>query len=157
MKTKRLPLVIVVLLVSVLAWADDSGSCGQNVTYKYVEATNTLTITGTGPMADYSSNTIPWRNYNKEIKKVVIESGVSTIGESAFYGCSKLASAIIPSTVTTIKHSAFGGCWELKSIVIPNGVISIDNSVFTNCYHLGSISIPQSVISIGNYCFYDCI
>jgi hypothetical protein len=145
MKTKRLPLVIVVLLVSVLAWADDSGSCGQNVTYKYVEATNTLTITGTGPMADYSSNTIPWRNYNKEIKKVVIESGVSTIGEEAFFNCTSLLSATIPNTIITIKNAAFYNCYELKSINIPSSVVSIEANAFSRCSALESITIPKGL------------
>ena len=153
MKTKRLPLVIVVLLVSVLAWADDSGSCGQNVTYKYVEATNTLTITGTGPMADYSYNTIPWRNYNKEIKKVVIESGVSTIGEDAFSDCTNLLSATIPNTITTIKKAAFYNCYELKSIIIPSSVVSIEANAFSRCSALESITIPKSLTSIGQRAF----
>ena len=93
---------------------------------------------------------------NSNVKKVVIEDGVTSIGESAFYGCSSLTSITISDRVTSIGNSAFYGCLNLTSITIPDGVISIGNDAFAGCGSLTSITIPDSVTSIGNYAFYDC-
>ena len=71
-------------MVVAKAFADDSGKCGDNLTWTYVEATQTLTISGSGAMYDYSynsySNYSPWLSYRKNIKKAVIEGGVTSIG-----------------------------------------------------------------------------
>ena len=86
---KKLMFLLATLLPLTAAWADDSGSCGENVTYTYVEATNTLTISGNGPMEDVSLYTkVIWRvnGYYDKIKTVIIEDGVTHIGEDAFLG-----------------------------------------------------------------------
>ena len=74
-------LLLVMMLTATTAWADDSGSCGTNVTYSYVESTHTLTISGSGAMADYEySYYQPWYDYAYKIKTIVIENGVTSIG-----------------------------------------------------------------------------
>lgn len=75
---------------------DDSGSCGT-VSYSYVESTHTLTISGTGAMADYENpSERPWDSYVEEIETIVIEDGVTTIGKYAFNYCSGLTTITIP-------------------------------------------------------------
>jgi hypothetical protein len=60
-----------------LAMADDSGSCGDNVTYTFTAANSTLTIKGTGAMKDYYTNS-PWYLYKESIKNIVIKNGVTS-------------------------------------------------------------------------------
>ncbi len=92
------------------------------------------------------------------LKKVTFEenSKLMSIGSSAFYGCSSLASIIIPDSVTRICDRAFYGCKSLTSIVIPGGVTSIDRYAFNGCTSLKSITIPDSVTNIDQYAFYGC-
>ena len=110
----------------------------------------TLTISGTGAMKDYdySANQSPVYN-NLKVKKVVIEDGVTSIGNWAFESCNNLISITIPDGVTSIGAYAFSNCWYLTNITIPNSVTSIENYAFRNCSSLTSITIPNSVTSIG--------
>ena len=159
-------LLLVMMLTTATAWADDSGNCGTNVTYSYVESTHTLTISGTGAMEDYEySSARPWHNYVYEIKTIVIEDGVTSISEKAFERCSGLetisvavgntvydsrndCNAIIEKATSTLIQ----GC---KTTIIPDDVTSIGNYAFSGT-GLSSVEIPTSVTSIGNYAFYNC-
>ena len=85
-----------------------------------------------------------------------INYSVTSIGDSAFYGCQGLTSITIPNSVTSIGDYAFAGCYGLTSITIPNSVTSIGNSAFVSCAGLTSITIPNSVTSIGGRAFGWC-
>ncbi len=136
---------------------ESAGSCGNNVTWTLSLSNGTLTISGTGAMADYSSYTdVPWYDYRSSIKSIVINDGVTSIGDYAFYDCSSLTSVTIPNSVTSIGEQAFCECYSLTSITIPNSVTSIGNYAFYGCSSLTSITIPNSVTSIGNYAFKGC-
>ena len=89
------------------------------------------------------------------IQNAVITSGTS-IGDSAFFGYTRLTSVTIPDNVTSIGDSAFFGCTRLTSVTIPNNVTSIGDSAFYNCSSLTSVTIPDSVTSIGSRAFEDC-
>ena len=126
-------------------WIED------NLTWT-LDADGTLTISGTGAMKD---NRIPIYQ-NSNVKKVVIEDGVTSIGNYAFRGCSSLTNITIPDSVTSIGMEVFLGCNSLTSITIPNGITSIGDDMFSNCWSLTSITIPDSVTSIGMYAFSEC-
>ena len=131
-----------------------SGSCGTNVTYTFDSDTGLLTIGGTGDMQNYRENS-PFNN-NSSIKRVVINSGVTSIGSSAFNGCTGLTSITIPDSVTNIGGDAFEYCTGLTSVTIGNSVTSIGWSAFCGCTNLTSITIPDSVTNIGEDAFKWC-
>ena len=131
-------------------WVED------NLTWKLYED-GTLNISGTGTMKDYDSDSNPSPIYNNsDVKEVVIEDGVTSIGNKAFDSCSSLTSITIPNSVTSIKAATFYGCTSLTSITIPDGVTSIGYATFTGCSSLTSITIPDSVTSIGYATFAGC-
>ena len=134
----------------------DSGSCGENVTWT-LTADGTLTISGTGAMTDYTYDSrSPWYSCRTYIKRVVMQQGVTSIGDHAFWDCSGLTSVTIPDGVTSIGGDAFSGCAALTSVEIPNGVTAIGGSTFSNCIRLAKVTIPKSVTSIGKNAFYYC-
>ncbi|MEI3029178.1 MAG: leucine-rich repeat protein [Ruminococcus sp.] len=129
----------------------------DNLTWK-LYADGTLNISGAGAMKDYDydNNPSPASQKKDSVKKVVIEDGVTSIGNSAFFYCTSLTSITIPNSVTSIEPYAFYNCNSLTSITIPNSVTSIGNFAFSDCSSLTSITIPDSVTSIGNYAFAYC-
>ena len=133
----------------------DQGSCGNSLTW-VLTSDSTLTISGSDTMPDYSGGT-PWEAYKSSIAAVIIGDSVTTIGNSAFYGCKNLASVNIPNSVTSIGNSAFGYCVKLTSIAIPNNVTRIGNSAFSECRSLSSVSIGNNVTSIEHDAFFRCV
>jgi hypothetical protein len=155
----------------------DSGICGDNLTWT-LDENGTLTISGTGDMTDYAKKSAPWSS--TKVKSVVINDGVTSIGDYAFYICSKFTSITIPGSVTSIGNGAFQGCdgltsvtlsegvtsigdyafegcENLTSITIPDGVTSIEPGTFSGCTSLTSVTIPDRVTSIGDYAFWRCV
>ena len=119
-----------------------SGICGENLTWT-LDAAGTLTVSGTGAMKDYHYEGAPWYQSRDSIQAVVIENGVTTIGERAFNDCSSLTSITIPEGVTTIGEYAFSGCSSLTSITIPEGVTAIGYRAFSGCSRLTDVSITD--------------
>ncbi len=131
----------------------NSGNCGadgDNVTYE-LYSNGDLIISGEGTIADESFGYLSddGFSYSLEIKNVVIENGVTGIGDEAFTLCKNITSVTIPGSVKSIGYDAFGACTSLKNVIIENGVESIGEIAFMDCYSLTSITIPESVTSIG--------
>ncbi|MBQ6874098.1 MAG: leucine-rich repeat protein [Clostridia bacterium] len=136
---------------------DASGSLWDNLTYTYNTFTRTLIISGTGSMEDYSSSSYHASPlYNQIIRSVVINDGVTSIGDYAFYGCTNLESITIPDSVTSIGDYAFYGCTNLTDVTIGDGVNNIGERTFYNCQRLASITIPEGVTDIGTLAFWGC-
>ncbi|MDE6369006.1 MAG: leucine-rich repeat domain-containing protein, partial [Muribaculaceae bacterium] len=92
----------------------------------------------------------------EEVTDFVIPTSVTTIGNSAFCGCSGLTSIEIPNSVTSIGEDAFCLCSGLTSVEIPNSVQTIGNSAFSNCSRLTSVVIGNGVTYIGDAAFRYC-
>ncbi len=107
-----------------------------------LDSEGTLTISGAGEMDDaLYDDTDAWRSYRDSIKTVVIESGVTTIGDYAFCHCRDLESVTIPDGVTAIGNSAFYGCTALESATIPDSVTAIGDEAFYVCTALVNIKV----------------
>ena len=130
-----------------------SGSCGENVTWE-LDEDGTLTISGTGAMEDAENGR--WQIYETGVTSVVIEEGVTAIGDKAFSFCTSITSVTIPDSVTSIGENAFECCYELTEIEIPASVTEIGEGAFMNCISLHDVTIPDSVTSIGALAFYGC-
>ena len=136
-----------------------SGTCGENLTCTFDTETGLLTISGTGEMAIYVNmgpSVFPWDSYPSSIKTVIIEDGVTSIGNYAFAGCSNLTSVTIPNSVKSIGWGVFEDCSSLPSVTIPNSVTYIGKDAFYGCTSFTSITIPNSVTSIGEWAFRGC-
>ena len=166
-------LLSIVSVVDFSAYADvQTGSCGDNVTYSLDTETGVLTISGTGDMYSYG----PFYE-NTNIKSVIIENGVTSIGDGVFQGCTSLRSVTIPDSVTSIGDDAFYGCYFTSENFVNNSNVELDDSskptiVDTDAggfcikdnelvnmrptYAIGEITIPDSVTSIGDYAFCSC-
>ena len=137
-----------------------SGKCGDSASWK-LDADGVLTITGAGPMADYgqhaSDNCAPWRTYANDIKKVVVQKGVTAIGSYAFASLERVTSVTIPEGVTSIGSSAFENCGlmaygGLGAVTLPEGLTTIGSSAFSGSY-MDSLTLPESLRTIGGAAF----
>ena len=143
------------------------GKCGDNLFWN-VNNNNTLTIYGTGAMYDYEYNEYneynggdisPWRSLNSAPKSLVLEEGITYIGDYAFYKCSSFKGSLtIPNSVTNIGDRAFYNCSGFNGyLTIGNSVTTIGNAAFYGCDGFkGSLTIPNSVTSIGTSAFHLC-
>ena len=118
------------------ATTGSGGTCGDNATWNY-DNSGTLTIRGSGAMYNYSNfagamDVSPWNKYQKEITKITISSGITSVGDFAF-------------------------CYtQASEVTIPDGVTSLGTGAFTSCKRLNKIYIPATVKEIKSYCFAGC-
>jgi hypothetical protein len=131
------------------------GGCSSLTTIT-VDSGNSAYTSEDGILYNKSKTTLHTYLAGKTLTSFSIPVNVTTIGEGAFGGCTKLTSVNIPDSVTNISHYTFQGCSSLANINIPNGVTSIGNQAFSACTSLTNITIPNSVNTIWYYAFLDC-
>lgn len=183
--------VIVMLLTLLLALCASAetvtGNCGKsandNVTWSFDTETGTLTISGTGAMANYAAaDARPWHSYAGSINTIIVEEGVTSIGQRAFRETA-VTNISLPSTLryiydysivsctnlTSVRFAeghgsleyiytqAFTGCNKLTSISLPDGAPTRINSLaFNNCSTLRSVRLGDSTVSVGTQAFNNC-
>ena len=149
-------LAIVMGAASVQAQNPTSGDFGS-LKWKYDTGTKTLTISGQGEMPNYDWQGMPWVDFEETMTKVVIENGVTKIGDFAFYRAKELISVKFPASgLTQIGENAFGYCQKLELSVLPEGLIRIGRSAFTDCDKLSLVTFPESLEEIGEQGFFQC-
>ena len=140
-----------------------SNNCGPNVYWDLNTFTETLTIRGTGPMTDYGPSIEhpelhypPYITNRLKVKHLVIENGVTSIGNYTFVGFSSLESVSFSSSVSRIGAGAFQKCTSLTNIEIPDDVRFINPLTFIDCTSLESVVLPDGLTHIGNGAFKNC-
>ncbi len=130
-----------------------SGQCGDNVFWTFNNGV--LTISGSGPMWNWGQEVAEWSADQGEIKEVIIEPGVTSIGDWAFYYYNALTNVTIPDTVEYIGTGAFAYT-PITSIKIPDKVTSIESTTFEFCWNLQSVTLGNNTKTIGKYAFSNC-
>ena len=138
----------------------------QNITWKLTKD-GTLYLSGKGEMPNWVVDpgyfeeihrhiNTPWIGYKNQIKKVIIDTGITTISEGTFSDYRNLKNVILPNGVTKIEDEAFGDCISLEKVNLPDSLVTLERA-FPNCRELNNIKIPDKLKSIGQSCFYACI
>lgn len=167
----------------VQAEAVTSGTCGaegdgSNLTWSL--SGGVLTISGTGAMKDwefYGNNVSPWKESKDQITRVVIKSGVTSIGNNAFSSCFYLTDISMPDTVTRIGREAIYACLNLTSldisrvktfdagalcnsglteVAIPSGITELPGNLLSSCKKLTKVTLPEGITKIGVTVFASC-
>lgn len=137
----------------------ESGKCGKDLTYTIIGDEiigYTLVISGIGDMYNYSDSMRPWYGIRTNITNVIVENGVTSIANYAFYGCYKLKTIEIKAEIEKIGEGAFNDCKKLESIIIPESVTDIRNYTFYGCISLKKVVLPKTLGSIGISAFDGC-
>ena len=131
-----------------------SGICGDNVTWSLNDQ-GTLKLEGSGLMDSYLNETLqPWAEYEDSIHSVIVQEGITSIGQCAFSNCENLTTVLLPESITTVEGCAFQYCTILSELDLPNSVETMGNWVFGYCTNLMEINLPERINSIGKYSFY---
>ena len=148
--------LVALLTMTTGAWAQDSWTSGDcTVTMN----NGTLTVSGNGAMDDYAKVTDqPWKDIRSSITSIVVEEGVTHIGNFALTAFTKVTSVSLPWSLTSIGTRAFSNCNNagFTSIIIPSNVETIGEAAFHSCNKLTKVNIPNKVTSIGKNAFYGC-
>ena len=146
-------IIIMLMATSSFCYAADiiaSGDCSMtesyysnvvnNVTWE-LNSEGVLTIAGTGYMKNYEQGELtPWVGYKDKIKKIVVKTGVLSVGEYAFYECSSLTDLVVEEGVKELEHYSFQNCKKLKNVTLPSTIMHLEYDTFdgctsvTNCY-----------------------
>ena len=146
-----------------------AGTCGTSLTWK-IDASGTLTISGTGAMTNWTAGNAPWDAYKAEVKKLVISEGTTTIGENAFNGCTAMQSVTIPNSLKSSGLDAFKDCTALSAVHISDigawcaisfnrgksNPVYYAKKVYVNNVLLTTLVIPEGTTSTANYAFIGC-
>lgn len=163
---------VIMWSICINASALTQGVCSENLTW-VLDDNGTLTISGTGEMKTAGK----WNC--EDIKKIVIEEGVTSVYEGAFYDCISLKEVSLPDTLKIIEGwafsdcitlsninfpenlehiglEAFSGCGSISQIILPDSVKTIEDGAFSGCTFLKSAVLPESITDIAENTFADC-
>ncbi|SCG89308.1 Fibronectin type III domain [uncultured Clostridium sp.] len=127
-----------------------SGTFGAGLKWSYDGATQELKISGSGSIP---TDNLPWRDYEESIRTIIIEEGITSVGEYTFWKYPNLTSVTLPSTFTRIGKSAFKECLNLTSINFPDRLMQIGEYAFDGCSFLQDVKLPNNLRIMGTSCF----
>lgn len=171
-KIKQLVISVSILFLflsttAVLAYTEEgeivTGEIGSNLTWELDKYDGTLTISGNGDMANENNGFYEWYYFRSDIKKVVVNEGVTKIAAYAFSLSNSadmnvydnLTEVILPEGLLEIDYFAFANC-GFEKITLPNSLQTIGTGAFSNCGNLKKIEIPAEVNKIDDDTFKDC-
>ena len=158
---RKIYMLTMSLFICMGALAGNNGSIGENLKWAFTDD-GTLTISGTGEMEHADGNSgYAWGTDNNTldrslIKKVVVEEGVTSLGEYIFWDCLSLTEVNLPNSLTTLRKECFKHCTALKSITLPDNISMIDESAFEECNALETVIFPKSLKEVSTKAFYNC-
>ncbi|MGM9562632.1 MAG: leucine-rich repeat protein, partial [Faecousia sp.] len=132
-----------------------NGTCGNELTWALDTDSGVLTISGSGAMSDFNSQSAPWYSKRSNIQSVIVEEGVTTLGVYAFQYCTALTSISLPTSLQQINTLCFQECTALSEITLPEGLTTIGYGAFNLC-GLTAIHLPATLTSIELRAFYGC-
>lgn len=143
------------LSASAEAAGEDTGSSGAvgDITWSYADGT--LNIAG-GTIPDFERYGAPWYAYALTMTNIVIEEGVTAIGDYAFADLTAVSTLTMASTVVSIGDYAFYNCDSVSEFALPIGLTAIGSYSFAGCLSLGSVTLPEGVDSIPAHAFNYC-
>ncbi len=136
--------------------ANTSGSCGEKLTWSFDKSTGTLTISGQGRMQNWNDPySTPWYDAKDSITNIIVQSGVTRIGDFAFSGCIHLRQVSFPDSLQEfgVYALAYTG---LKTVSIPKGVTQVSMGLFSGCSALEEVIFHDRVEYIGISAFSEC-
>ncbi len=131
----------------------DSGECSETISWELNEF-GTLYISGTGCIPDWEYLQTPWKDYFNTATAVIIDEGITEIGNYSFAQFATLRSAKIPAGITRIGNNAFSACDALSVVRLPGTVKELGTNAFAHCSKLREIIIPASISIIPEKAFY---
>ena len=149
------------LLVCIGALADNNGSIGENLKWSFTDD-GTLTISGKGEMQHAEGNSVyVWGGENpqvkrNDIKKVVVQEGVTSLAEYICWDFANLQEVTLPKSLTKLGKECFKHCTALKSITLPDNISMIDESAFEECNALETVTFPKNLKEIKAKAFHTC-
>ncbi|MBQ1371559.1 MAG: leucine-rich repeat domain-containing protein, partial [Oscillospiraceae bacterium] len=119
-----------------------SGSCGDNLSWRFDPDSGTLTIEGSGAMTDYVDMG-PWEDHAASIRRLVFPSGITSIGGCAFANCTALTELNLPEGISSSAWGAFSGCTDLTSVMLPASLTDLSSDAFMRCTKLTAFQIAE--------------
>ena len=169
MRKYKLPALIALCLAAILVLSscaptgtgkkasNASGVLGENITWEYDASTKTLTVSGNGDMkALTSSADIPWAAANMSAETLIVEDGILSICDYAFYGFGALKTVALPEGLTSIGKLSFAFCGALETISFPSTLTSVGESAFEWCASLKSINVGSRLTALDSRAFAYC-
>ena len=164
---KRIASLVMVIAMLVMCLAscsssgtasiDDANGSYGSFTWTYTKETKTLAIHGAGAMPDArSSSEVGWSSVRLGVEKVVLDGGITTIGDYAFYYMPYLTEIKLNEGTTYVGKYAFAFCQKLGTMILPDGVTEVGESAFEACSSLTAVRIPASTVKLGAKAFSCC-
>lgn len=155
--------VVLACIFGVTAVADTriGGTCGDSCEWSLDLGSGVLTISGTGAMEDYNFAGLnivrqPWYEYKNNVLSVVIEEGITSIGEFAFCQMRSMTKVTFPDTLTLLGEECFAYCVSLEKIALPDGIVDIPDNAFRICSSLKEAVLPKNLTRVGGLAFFGC-
>lgn len=131
----------------------DSGTCGENAAYT-LYTNGLLRISGSGATDDQNETSVWAKNGTADtITKIIVDDGITKIGDHFFDGLPNVTSALVAQTVSEIGTYAFADCSKLSGIALPPVLTKLSSRTFSGT-GIAALSVPVSVSTISLQAFY---